>query len=453
MTKHVSHVVRRLIIYFFICLLAGVGITGLTSSFETRFNSTSSILFPLLTSFLMVFHITIACFMGMKYWSSKRRLYLTPVAFGFACSALLMLGTLSSYPDWLSCNPSPVVKQNDAVIYYFFRNIMMAVLFMSSIILYYFRRRIMHSWKAHVMTFAACIVLTLTIIFLSWLYSSHSPKLSINFIDDLNHTFTPLWQSIISWLLMAVWFITLILIICLSKLRNIFWYSGAFFCSAYLFTLFRLLSTVGELDQAWYQARFFETLCTLFLILVLLVDVFILYRESNHKYVNSYQNSIRDPLTRLYNRSFFYDSLNQQLAKVKAQHPLSVIISDLDHFKRINDNYGHIAGDKVIQFAASVLDSHSRKDDVAARIGGEEFALLLVNTSENEAQAIAERIRLAVSAEQTALPERMTISMGVYTTHDRSVTAEECVQRADEAMYEAKNSGRNRVVIWRRQGG
>ncbi len=237
----------------------------------------------------------------------------------------------------------------------------------------------------------------------------------------------------------------------LSKLRNIFWYSGAFFCSAYLFTIFQLLSAVGELDQAWYQARFFETLCTLFLILVLLVDVFILYRESNHKYVNSYQNSIRDPLTRLYNRSFFYDTLNQQLAKVKAQHPLSVIICDLDHFKRINDNYGHIAGDKVIQFAASVLDSHSRKDDAAARIGGEEFALLLVNTAEDEAQGIAERIRLAVSAEQTPLPERMTISMGVYTTHDGSVTAEECVQRADEAMYEAKNSGRNRVVIWRRQ--
>jgi hypothetical protein len=73
--------------------------------FHTSFSSTSSILFPLLTSFLMVFHITIACFMGMKYWSSKRRLYLTPVAFGFACSALLMLGTLSSYPDWLTCNP------------------------------------------------------------------------------------------------------------------------------------------------------------------------------------------------------------------------------------------------------------------------------------------------------------------------------------------------------------
>lgn len=185
---------------------------------------------------------------------------------------------------------------------------------------------------------------------------------------------------------------------------------------------------------------------------MLLVDVFMLYRESNHKYVNSYQNSIRDPLTRLYNRSFFYDTLNQQLAKVNPQHPLSVIISDLDHFKRINDNYGHVADDKVIQFAASVLENHSRVDDAAARIGGEEFALLLVNTAEKDALAIAERIRLAVNAEQHPLPERMTISMGLYTTRDRSVSAETCVERADAAMYEAKNSGRNRVVVWRHPG-
>ncbi|MCS6045970.1 MASE4 domain-containing protein [Klebsiella pneumoniae] len=159
MPEHVHHIVKRLILYICICLLAGIGISGMTAFFHTSFSSTSSILFPLLTSFLMVFHITIACFMGMKYWSSKRRLYLTPVSFGFACSALLMLGTLSSYPDWLTCNPAPVVNQNDAVIYYFFRNIMMAVLFMSSIILYYFRQRIMHSWKAHVLTFTACILL------------------------------------------------------------------------------------------------------------------------------------------------------------------------------------------------------------------------------------------------------------------------------------------------------
>ncbi len=76
MPEHVHHVVKRLILYICICLLAGIGISGMTAFFHTSFSSTSSILFPLLTSFLMVFHITIACFMGMKYWSSKRRLYL-----------------------------------------------------------------------------------------------------------------------------------------------------------------------------------------------------------------------------------------------------------------------------------------------------------------------------------------------------------------------------------------
>lgn len=106
----------------------------------------------------------------------------------------------------------------------------------------------------------------------------------------------------------------------------------------------------------------------------------------------------------------------------------------------------------MIQFAASVLENHSRADDAAARIGGEEFALLLVNTAEKDALAIAERIRLAVNAEQHPLPERMTISMGLYTTRDRSVSAETCVERADAAMYEAKNSGRNRVVVWRHPG-
>ena len=102
----------------------------------------------------------------------------------------------------------------------------------------------------------------------------------------------------------------------------------------------------------------------------------------------------------------------------------------------------------MIQFAASVLQNSVRQHDAAARIGGEEFALLLVNTDVKEALAIAERIRLTVSEERAELPERMTISMGVFTTQNTDISAEECVRRADEAMYEAKNNGRNRVVVW-----
>ncbi|VEC79288.1 Probable diguanylate cyclase YcdT [Raoultella ornithinolytica] len=125
-----------------------------------------------------------------------------------------------------------------------------------------------------------------------------------------------------------------------------------------------------------------------------------------------------------------------------------MVVCDLDFFKRINDNYGHIQGDRVIQFAANVLQQNIRTQDTAARIGGEEFALLLVNTGQQEALTIAERIRLAINEQQDDLPERMTISAGVFTTTDGTLSAEEYVKRADAAMYHAKNSGRNQVVVW-----
>ncbi|OAM79566.1 sensor domain-containing diguanylate cyclase [Klebsiella aerogenes] len=440
---------HRLFAYIIACSLAIITIDLLSNSVVNRIPTTSSPLFPLLTIILMIFHITISCFMSMKYWCDKNRLYLMPIAFAFASSALLMLGTLSSYPGWLLCNSEYIVKQNDALIFYSFRNILMAVLFITAIIIYRFRQHLNQAAGAHAIILTVCFLFSAAILILSWLHSSNSPLLSIDFIDDITSTFTPLWHNWMGWLLFLAWVCTLILLIMLTRLRNIFWYSGAFFCAAYIFTLNVLLTATGSQHIiAWNQARLFETLSTLFMLFVLLSDVFLLYRDSNNKYINSYQNSIRDPLTGLYNRSYFYDTLNGLLPHTSATQPLSVIVSDLDHFKRINDNYGHVQGDKVIQFAASVLQTYVRREDIAARIGGEEFALLLVNTDADDALAIAERIRQMVSAGQDSLPEQMTISMGVYTATSSLIEAEECVKRADTAMYAAKNGGRNRVVVW-----
>lgn len=448
MRANIKSLSQRIFLYAAVCILAITTLNYLSDSLIHRIPTTSSMLFPVLTISLMTFHIMIACFMGMKYLCDKKRLYLVPITFAFACSAMLMLGTIGSYPDWLICGQGRAINQNDALIFYFFRNVMMAILFITSIVLYRFRNITLSSGKIHPTVLTGCFVFIAAVLILSWIHSSNSPLLSIEFLDNLTYTFTPLWHNRIGWLLIVIWSVTLILLISLTQLRNIFWYSGAFFCTAYIFTLMVLLSTAGDSSHAWNQARFFETLSTLFLILVLLCDVFMLYRESNERYVRSYQNSIRDPLTRLYNRSYFYDTLNQRLPKVSASQPLSVIVCDLDRFKRINDTYGHVQGDKVIQFAASVLQNNVRQDDAAARIGGEEFALLLVNIGAKEALAVAERIRLSVSEKQEGLPERMTISMGVFTTQDTRVSAEECVKRADTAMYEAKNSGRDRVVVW-----
>ncbi|SNY74468.1 GGDEF domain-containing protein [Enterobacter sp. CC120223-11] len=410
-------------------------------------------LFPVMTIFLMVFHILIAGFMLMKYLCDKHRLYLVAIACAFGGSSLLMIGTLSSYADWLLCSSISSINFNDALIHYFFRNVLMAALFITSVILYQYRHSNIHTRRNHIVILSGLLVFTLTILFLSWKYSSNSPGVNLEIIDDLTKKFTPLWHNYLIVGMIALWGVTLTVMLAITRLRNIFWYSGYLFCLFYIFTLVLLLPVISIEGYSWYQSRLFETTATLFLIFVLLCDVFTLYRESNNKYENSYQNSIRDPMTRLFNRSFFYDSLKKQMAGVSASSPVSVIVCDLDHFKRINDCYGHLQGDKVIQFVSAILQDNVRLNDVAARIGGEEFALLLTNTDAENALDIAERIRQTVyqhdeESSHGQLPEKITISMGVYTATQAEAEQEACVQRADIAMYQAKAQGRNRVVVW-----
>jgi len=240
----------------------------------------------------------------------------------------------------------------------------------------------------------------------------------------------------------------------ITRVRNMFWVGGNFICVCYIVTLAMLFLGDQAEDITWYRARLFETVATVLIIFILLYDVFNLYRASHLKYQQSYQNSIRDPLTRLYNRSYFYDALNQSLRTANEREPVSVIVSDLDRFKRINDNYGHLQGDKVLQFVSRLLMDSVRPQDIAARIGGEEFVLLLNQTSSEAALQIAERIRLKLSSVDSAssggqLPEPITISMGVFTATSTNTSAETCVECADKAMYEAKETGRNRVVVFR----
>nr|WP_164504982.1 GGDEF domain-containing protein [[Enterobacter] lignolyticus] len=444
---------RRLFFFLCICAVSIIALYSVSHVIVYHIPLTTTVLFPVMTIFLMVFHLMIAGFMVMKYLCDKSRLYHIAIACAFSGATLFMLGTLSSYPDWLTCSPAARINYNDALIYYFFRNVLMAVLFLAAVILFKYRKHNMHTRSNHIIILSVIVSFTLAMLVLSWFVSSHYEGINVAFIDNMTLAFTPLWQKATGGLLITMWLVTLIAMLIITRLRNIFWFSGCFFCVFYIFTLtILLLSPVGESNN-WYQARMFETIATLFLIFVLLGDVFTLYKDSNNKYQNSYQNSIRDPMTQLYNRSYFYDSLTQTIARVTPQQPASVIVCDLDHFKRINDSYGHLQGDKVIQFVASILQDSVRENDLAARIGGEEFALLLVNTSSEEAYRVAERIRLIISEHDAqsssgSFPEKITISMGVFTTTSAGLGVEVCVQCADEAMYQAKENGRNRVVTW-----
>ena len=154
-----------------------------------------------------------------------------------------------------------------------------------------------------------------------------------------------------------------------------------------------------------------------------------------------------DALTGLANRRTLDEAFRREIARAERQADnLSVIMADLDHFKSINDEYGHITGDQVLAAAAAVFGSQLRLYDLAARYGGEEFVLLRPGTSSDEAMIIAERVRKEVEKIRIpACPRQITISLGVASCVGGD-SAEALVARADTALYEAKTTGRNRVV-------
>lgn len=153
-----------------------------------------------------------------------------------------------------------------------------------------------------------------------------------------------------------------------------------------------------------------------------------------------------DALTGLANRRTLQEALQREIARAgRHAESLSVIMADLDHFKSINDQFGHVTGDQVLARTASVFGSQLRPYDLAARYGGEEFVLLLPGTSAEGAIAAAERIRMEVSEIKVpGCATQITISLGVasWVTDE---APEEFVARADQALYRAKNTGRNRV--------
>ncbi|EHR70278.1 diguanylate cyclase (GGDEF) domain-containing protein [Burkholderiales bacterium JOSHI_001] len=161
--------------------------------------------------------------------------------------------------------------------------------------------------------------------------------------------------------------------------------------------------------------------------------------------------STRDALTGLLNRG-------EWLRQLQAQHrwlgrfgePFSVLLLDIDHFKRINDTWGHPAGDAVLVSTAQLLLSTVRGMDVVGRLGGEEFVVLLPRADAAEALAAAERLRSALAATALAWKQQaieLTVSVGVATATDADETPERLIERADAAMYVAKRSGRNRSVV------
>lgn len=159
--------------------------------------------------------------------------------------------------------------------------------------------------------------------------------------------------------------------------------------------------------------------------------------------------STTDPMTGLYNRRHFEENANKDIDNFRRhKSPLSVMVIDIDHFKRINDQYGHNIGDVVLLKISKIMKDIIRAGDTLARIGGEEFALLLPMTSINAAEVLAERLRHKIEKESNDVKEvdsSITVSIGVAQLREEDHSLNDFLGRADKALYKAKNQGRNRV--------
>jgi len=155
-----------------------------------------------------------------------------------------------------------------------------------------------------------------------------------------------------------------------------------------------------------------------------------------------------DPLTGLANRRFFSERIQEMISLAnRRSQPLSLIMTDIDHFKRVNDTWGHDAGDRVLKAYATLMKTRTRAEDLVARFGGEEFIILMPLADVHEAFAYAERIRCAIAkADLLESGDSVTASFGVAGLFFDE-TGDDIIKRADTALYQAKASGRNRIVI------
>jgi len=159
------------------------------------------------------------------------------------------------------------------------------------------------------------------------------------------------------------------------------------------------------------------------------------------------QLSERDPLTQLYNRRHLLSRIDIELARVERGHPLSLLLVDLDKFKAVNDAHGHLQGDELLRRVAAALEHAIRASDVAGRFGGDEFVIVLPDTEAQQATVVADRLIADVraTAEQTNPRSPVTASVGLALARE-SDTASDLLRRADEATYQAKADGGNRLA-------
>ena len=200
-----------------------------------------------------------------------------------------------------------------------------------------------------------------------------------------------------------------------------------------------------ELTKNRYASFLLATLLAICLIAAIYIyRIFVVSKRHNTE-LNYLAN--RDPLTNCYNRRVLFDRMDQDFKNIEQLEEYSIIMADIDHFKHVNDTYGHNAGDKVLREFANILKDNVRQNDITVRYGGEEFCIILPGTNQQHALRITEAIRKKVEDSHFENID-VTSSFGVSSIKFNAKTPTELIEQADNALYASKANGRNQVTLW-----
>ncbi|WP_394246205.1 GGDEF domain-containing protein [Vibrio profundi] len=235
-----------------------------------------------------------------------------------------------------------------------------------------------------------------------------------------------------------------------NDLKLAIWLLAGIFIINFTFMFVRTTITLSEPDiNNFLHAGNIHQFAFIMIIILIIVLGFTFTWMINARLVAAiYNSSMKDSLTQIYNRRAMEDIIPRELARSHRHNTeLSIIIADIDHFKEINDNFGHHIGDKVLKGMGSILKHKLRRQDLAFRYGGEEFLILLPDTNVDNAVKAANKLRETIEKQRFASGKKgkWTASFGVSQLHDKEEW-DSIIQRADEALYQAKHSGRNTVV-------
>ncbi|MBE4855880.1 GGDEF domain-containing protein [Enterobacter cloacae complex sp. P40RS] len=382
-------------------------------------------------------------FIQMQYASDRSHPSLLILSLAFLSGLVYFIETIVIIQLPENAGFSYAVKTNDTAVFYFFRQLSLIFLLALAVWVEKLSTRSVLGRRNKAKLALALFIPLVVFPVLAHYMSSYHPALSLTIASDGRDRHDPVWNVSYVNVLIAFWSFLLCYMTYVTRLSSGIWNSIIVVClSAIIYNFFLLLLDTYNMSL-WYISRTVEVFSKLFVICTLLFHVFSMLKIFGDR-VN------RDPLTQIFNRKYFYEAL-QRIRTLRTEKGASIMMLDIDNFKSINDTWGHPAGDRVLLAVVDIIKDSIRDKDIFARLGGEEFGLLLPDTDANLALSVAERIRQNVQrrtgqGNHYAIPAEVTLSIGVCSAIQNSLNSNDVIRNVDDALYEAKHNGKNRTV-------